>query len=220
MPTTVRPLSELDAINQVLVAIGQAPVDSLDSTNPDVAIVETTLNQVTRDVLAEGWTFNTERMYKLTPGDDPDDPVHYQHIVYPCDDTACAIQLDFTNPYGTYDPVYFYFNGDGYLYDKNREPRSEGEIWTFPVYCDVTWLLPWVACPDPMKAYITARTASQVSSRIIGDPQQFQMLSQYEAYCRATVQQYECTQGDYNYFGQPVQGNFYRSYQPYHALYR
>ena len=45
---------ELPAINQILSTCGQAPVTTLDQTNPDVAIAYDTLLQVTREVQAEG----------------------------------------------------------------------------------------------------------------------------------------------------------------------
>ena len=51
---------ELPAINQILSTCGQAPVTTLDQTNPDVAIAYATLLQVTREVQAEGWTYNSE----------------------------------------------------------------------------------------------------------------------------------------------------------------
>ena len=58
-PTT-NAKEELPAINQILASVGQAPVTTLDQTNPDVAIAYDTLLQVSREVQSEGWTFNTE----------------------------------------------------------------------------------------------------------------------------------------------------------------
>ncbi len=71
-----------------------------------------------------------------------------------------------------------------------------------------------------MQDYIVARAAAVVSSRIVGDTNQYQMLQQREAFCRAAVMEYECNQGDYTFFGHPRGQNYYNSYQPYHALYR
>jgi hypothetical protein len=59
-----------------------------------------------------------------------------------------------------------------------------------------------------------------VSSRIIGDGNQYQMLLQKEAYARSMALEYECNQGDYTFFGSPKSGNYYQSYQPYHTLQR
>ena len=58
-PTT-NATQELPAINQILTSCGQAPVTTLDQTNPEVAIAYATLLQVSREVQSEGWTFNKE----------------------------------------------------------------------------------------------------------------------------------------------------------------
>ena len=63
IPTT-NATKELPAVNEILASVGQAPVTTLDQTNPDVAIAYDTLLQVSREVQAEGWSFNTELNYK------------------------------------------------------------------------------------------------------------------------------------------------------------
>ena len=65
-PTT-NATQELPAVNEILASVGQAPVTTLDQTNPDVAIAYDTLLNVSREVQAEGWTFNTEEFYELSP---------------------------------------------------------------------------------------------------------------------------------------------------------
>ena len=211
--TTISPLTELEAINQVLVAIGQGPVDTLDNTNPDVAVVQTTLSQVSRDVQSEGWSFNRQSNYPLTPDAN-------ENIKYPDD----VLQIDFTDPYTWSAPIHYGIDEEGFLYDRNRTPRSEAMKWgTQTLYCDVVFLYQWIELPQPMKSYIVARTSAIVSSRIVGDPTQYQMLQQYEAQCRTFVMEYECNQGDYSYFGSPDpygQGNSYRPFEPYHTLTR
>ena len=59
-----------------------------------------------------------------------------------------------------------------------------------------------------------------MSSRIIGDPNQYQILIQKEAFAKSTALEYECNQGDYSFFGSPKGGNFHKSYQPFHTLQR
>ena len=65
IPTT-NATQELPAVNEILASVGQAPVTTLDQTNPDVAIAYDTLIQVSREVQAEGWSFNTEYDYPQT----------------------------------------------------------------------------------------------------------------------------------------------------------
>ena len=151
-PTT-NATQELPAINQILTSCGQAPVTTLDQTNPEVAIAYDTLLQVSREIQAEGWTFNKE-----------------YHVEFPT--------------------------------DVNKE---------IPIANNIIQI----------RNYITARAASIVSSRIVGDDDQYARLQQQESFARSTALEYETRQGQYTMFGHP-QGsqNYYQSYQPFHALQR
>lgn len=52
--------TKLDAINTMLSAIGEAPVNSLSSGLVEAEIAETILNTIDREVQSMGWHFNTE----------------------------------------------------------------------------------------------------------------------------------------------------------------
>ena len=67
---------------------------------------------------------------------------------------------------------------------------------------------------------VTVQDTTIVSSRIVGDTDQYKILGQKEMNARANAIEYECNQGDYTYFGHPRGENNYISYQPYKALYR
>jgi len=196
---------ELQAVNQILASVGQAPVTTLEQTNPDVAIAYNTLQQVSREVQAEGWTFNKEYHYPLTPNSDGE-------IVIP--DNMLQIDLCMDEYYNRdKDPI----RRDGKLYDRN----SHSYKWKQRThYFDITWLFDWLDLPPVIRDYITSRASAMVSMRVIGDPVQYQVLQQQEAYMRAQALEYETQQGDYTFFGHPRGGNYYNSYQPFHALYR
>ena len=174
-------------------------------TNPDVAIALNTLREVSREVQAEGWTFNKEFNYPITPNNN-------NEVIIP--NNVLQIDLnrdDVTNM--NRDSV----NRGGKLYDRT----AHSYIWEDEtVYVDITWYFDWENIPTPIQAFIVARAASIVSSRIIGDSNQYQMLQQKEAFARSMALEYECNQGDYTFFGHPQGENYYRSYQPYHTLYR
>ena len=200
-PTT-NAQTELQAVNEILASVGQAPVTTLDQTNPDVAIAYDTLLQVSLEVQAEGWTFNKEYDYPFKPA--------ANKLIYIPNN---VIELDLATDYRTYDAI----RRDGRLYDKINHTYE----WTEEqLLCDVIWYFDWVDIPIPIQDYIVARAAAVTSSRIVGDPNQFQVIQQREAYTRAMALEYECNQGDYTFFGHPKGGNFYTSYQPYHALSR
>ena len=203
-PTT-NATQELPAINQILSSCGQAPVTTLDQTNPDVAIAYDTLLQVSREVQAEGWTFNKEYHYEMTP--DTNDQILIPSNILQIKLTENSANMD-------KDGV----RRSGKLYDRHNHTYD----WTDDtVECDIVWEFDWVDLPQPIQDFIVARAATFVSQRIVGDQTQYQMLQQQEAYMRALALEYETQQGQFTFFGHP-QGhtNYYQSYQPFHALSR
>ena len=201
-PTT-NATQELPAVNQILQSCGQAPVTTLDQTNPDVAIAYQTLLEVSREVQAEGWSFNKEFHYDMTP--DTNNEILIPNNVLQIDLTTNAANMD-------KDVI----RRSGKLYDRANHTYT----FTEKVECDITWLFDWVDLPVPIADFITARAATVVSSRIVGDGNQYQILQQKEAFTRASAMEYECNQGDYTYFGHSGNTNRYTSYKPYTALYR
>ena len=174
-------------------------------TNPDVAIALNTLREVSREVQAEGWSYNTEFDYKITP--DSNNEIRIADDV---------LQMDLNGGYPENIEKDAIFRG-GKLYDK----KAHSYKWTAEtVYVDIVWYFDWESIPQPIQAYIVARAAAIVSSRIIGDTNQYQILQQKELTTRSQALEYECNQGDYTFFGSPSHGNFYRPYKPFHTLQR
>ena len=68
MALTQTPLTSLDAVNMMLMSIGQSPVNALDSTGiKDVAIAELWLHNTSREIQSVGWTFNMDFAYDISP---------------------------------------------------------------------------------------------------------------------------------------------------------
>ncbi len=198
---------ELPAINQILSTCGQAPVTTLDQTNPDVAIAYATLLQVTREVQAEGWTYNSE-FHVLFPIDSNNEiPIANNILQLKLTKNAANMQ---------YDAV----RRQGKLYDRIHH-RYTWEDHPDGVECDVIWEFDWIDLPEPIQNSIVARAAAIVSQRIVGDTAQYEMLQQQEAYARALAMEYETKQGQFTIFGHPHgETNNYPAYQPFHALMR
>ena len=198
---------ELPAINQILSTCGQAPVTTLDQTNPDVAIAYDTLLQVTREVQAEGWTYNSE-FHVLFPIDSNNEiPIANNILQLKLTKNAANMQ---------YDAV----RRQGKLYDRIHH-RYTWEDHPDGVECDVIWEFDWIDLPEPIQNSIVARAAAIVSQRIVGDTAQYEMLQQQEAYARALAMEYETKQGQFTIFGHPYdKTNSYPAYQPFHALMR
>ena len=204
LPTTPT-AAQLDAVNEMLMSVGQTPVTQLEATNPDVALAFETLTQVSRGVQAEGWTFNRENHLSTFVPDSTTKKIQIP-------DNVLQIDLSDNHDNRSKDAV----RRDGYLYDRENHTFE----WDATPEVNVVYFYDWGDLPKPIRDYVVARAAAIFSSRIVGDPTQFQLLSQREAYSRAQALEYECNQGDYTYFGHPDGGNYYNSYQPYTALHR
>ena len=202
IPTT-NATDELPAVNQILASVGQAPVTTLDQTNPDVAIVYDTLLQVSKEVQAEGWTFIKEFAYKLIP--DANDEIIIPNNI---------LQIDLTDDYQDIDAV----KRGGKLYERVEHTfkwttNSEYEF-------DIVWWFDWVDLPIPIQDYIVSKAATISAQRIVGDQQLVSSLQQREMLSRANAIEYECNQGDFTFFGHPHGSTYKTSYKPYKALER
>jgi len=205
IPTT-NATQELPAVNQILASVGQAPVTTLDQTNPDVAIAYDTLLQVSKEVQAEGWTFNQEFEYEIVTNSNRQYEIPNN-----------MLQIDFSESYkGNIDPV----RRDGKIYDRYNHTYEIGDTAGDEFKVDVVWFFDWVDLPAPIQNYMVAKAATITAQRIIGDPQLIQTLQQREALARANALEYECNQGDYTIFGHPHGKRSYTSYKPYTALQR
>jgi len=203
-PTT-NATQELPAINHILTSCGQAPVTTLDQTNPEVAIAYATLLQVSREVQSEGWTFNKEYHYEFNKDVN-------NEILIPNN----VIQIKLTE--NAQNSPYHAVRRSGKLYDRQNHTYK----WTYsPIECDVIWEFDFIDLPEPVQNYIKARAATIVSGRIVGDDDQYTRLQQQEVQQRALATEYETSQGQFTMFGHPQDSqNFYQSYQPFHALQR
>lgn len=196
--------TELDAVNQILSSVGQAPVTTLDLQNPEVAIVINTIREVNRQVQSEGWSFNTERGYEMTP-DSVTNQISYPYNVLQMDANVEEHKNDI-------DVV----RRDGKLYDRLNHTYT----FTSPVKADITWYFDFTDVPPPVQMYIVARAARMCATKMIGDQEINKLLAEQEVQTRAAAMEYECNQGDYSMFGFKDGQNYYQSYQPYQALMR
>lgn len=218
------PLTDLNAINEILACVGQAPVTSIDTTtnlyelvgteykqltiptNPDVAMAQQNLLEVSRRVQSEGWAFNKEYNFPITP------EVNTKRVRY----SDNMLQMDLAQgraEYGNLSTV----KRNGFLYERYHHTFE----WNFPVlYCDMLWYFDWQDLPRPIQDYAIKKASAQYSMRVIGEPNLYQILEGQAMECRAYALEYDTTQGEYTFFGHPQGRDYYVPYQPYHSLYR
>jgi hypothetical protein len=178
--TTYLATSELEAVNKMLTSISLSPISSLEVTgNATAALAISTLHDTSREVQAEGWHFNNEQNYELTP--DVSD-----NILIP---TNC---LSLDPSYASSDFVF----REGKLYDKYNHTYTITE----PVKVDLIWFLPWDDMPEPARNFITIKAARSFQAKVMGSSEHFQFTEQDESRARVTLESEETRNADYNMF--------------------
>ena len=213
MNTTVQSETELSSVNSILMAIGQAPItriyhkdseDQLSYVNPEVAFVHSLLMEVNIDVQNEGWVWNRENHYPLTPAADG--------CIY-LPESILRMDVWENEVYRNSDLV----RREGKLYDKMHHTFKFDPLKS--IYFNIVWRWEYEELPSVFKRYITLRASGRAATQLITNPQLVQLLATQEVQARAACMEYECNQGDHTFFGTP-DGTAYRSYQPYRTLAR
>mgnify|MGYP003951789789 FL=1 len=148
--TTV-PVNELEAVNMLLAAVGEAAVSSLETaTTVDVTQAKNLLSNINREVQQKGWHFNTEW------------------------DVVLSLDSDSRIPLGTtvlsiYSPTKMTTirgrEGSPFLYDLDNNTFT----WTTSVNDAVTiTLLDFEDIPQTARQYITTKAARIFQEEIVG----------------------------------------------------
>jgi hypothetical protein len=195
--------TKLDAVNQMLSSIGEAPAVSLTTDNPEIAIAESTLDEISRSVQAEGWNFNTEYEYPFTPDGNG-------QITIPTN--ILSITDNKIKSLGQYLTTV----REGKLYDK----IAHSYTFTTTVYCDVVWVYDFDDLPQPFKEYITTRASRVFASRVVGSEEQVKLIAQDEAILRSNCITYDTSTAEPNVFGLRNGQNNYISYTPFSMIVR
>lgn len=194
-------MTKLQAVNIILSNVGQAPVTNLESANPIAQLATGVLAEVSGAVQSEGWSFNTEYEYPVTPDDNG-------HIVLPED----IISYD-ASPFERIDPIV----REGKLYDRRGHTFVfEQKSYKF----DVVWQIDFDSLPEPAKQYIVARAAGLYAARAVGAVDVSKYNEKEEAMARANLIQYECDQADPNVFQGPDGRHLTRGFQTFAPIYR
>jgi len=203
MSSTIGTDTELSAVNSILGSIGQAPLTTLDKTNPEVSYVYNIFRESLIDIQNEGWVFNREENVPLSP-----DGIT-KYILWPAD----ALRIDITG--NQYDRSTNIVKRAGKLYDKVLKKFQFDQT----IYADIVRVYDFDDIPSVFQRYITYRASTRAATQLVSNPQLVQLLGQQEALARAACMEYECNQGDNNFMGFPDNSN-YVTYQPYQALRR
>ena len=202
--------TELDAVNSILMSVGESPVNTLTVQSPEVAIAQKTLQQVCREIQAEGWSYNTENDYPI------DLDTNNQCII---PNNILQLDLNIFQHGKDYDVVRRSDNGVMKVYDKKNHSFTFQNV--SKLYFDIVWMIDFEDLPQAFKDYITTRASRIASNRMVNNPQSAKLLEQDEAGLRALALEYETKQGDYNIFSDAqYQHDANSTYRPFKVLRR
>jgi hypothetical protein len=171
--------TRLEAINQMRAVLGEAPINSISGpVNADIAMALSTLDEVLKEVLCEGWHFNREREVPLAPDING-------KIAVPAD----VIELD-----SDYHDV---IAKDGFVYDRVKRT----DVWSgvSQLKVDVVYYKDFEQIPEAARKYVTARAARKLYGRRNGH-QVPQDLVADEATMRLRLMQQEADSADHSIF--------------------
>lgn len=176
----------LDAINDMLAAIGEAPVNTLeDSQNVDVENAIRVLNKVNRQVQSKGWSFNHIEDTYLNV-DITTKKIKWQ------DDILYLVGTDGTK----------YIQRGAYVYDFDNQT----DTFDSDIEVEIIRLVDFDYMPPVVRDYIVAKSARIFQTQTLNDDSIGQTLLAQEKDAWAALQEYEMELGDYSMFSiQPVQ---------------
>ncbi len=167
----------LDAVNILLATINEQPID--DEEDFDVILeartAETTLFEVKRAVLAEGWDFNSDSNYTF--------PLDTENMI-----PVPANVLDISGS-----------NGDVIMRNwRLYSKQNQSHIFDAEVACNVVWDMMFDSLTHPIRHYITIRAARIFSGRIVGDDAAIKYTAVDEEDARLAARRSEGRTGRYN----------------------
>ena len=169
-------MTVLEAVNVLLTTIGEAPVNTLTGNQvTDVTIANQVLTEVSREVQAQGWHFNTEDKVVLSRNE-------FNFIVIPAD----VARID-TPDYNTV------IRGDKLF---NLDTRSYE--FTTTVEASIVYYQDFLELPDVVKKYITTRAARIFSDRMLNSETIHRIVSRYEQKALIDLKDFEGDTADFN----------------------
>ena len=144
------PTTKLEAINELLEAIGESPVNSATNTGlVEADLASSRIDKISRQVQKRGWHWNTLKDYVLEPDIS-------NNIQLP----ASTVEVDTVGSSAHKD----YVQRGTRLYDRDNNTFTI----TDPVVVDITLLLDFDDLPENARDYIVMRAARKFQERLFG----------------------------------------------------
>jgi len=177
------PTSKLEAINTLLATIGESPVNSLNSGLVEASSAEQTLNNVSRDFQAQGWSFNTDLTFKLSPDAS-------SHLTLP----ANCLHVDTIHTRMSSDTDLV--QRGSRMYDRIKNTYAIGKA----VEVDIVVLLEFEEMPETARRYVAIKAARILQDRVLGSDSLHAFNTKDEMVAWNNVLQNEADVQDLNIF--------------------
>ena len=202
---SVAATTELEAVNIMLAAIGESPINSLTGTLPvDARLAQATLTETNKDVQSEGWSFNTEIDVTLTRDS------LTKHISLSTD----VLRVD---PNIHQHPSVDAIQRALKLYDRLNNKYEFDE----DLICTIVYLRTFSEIPEPARRYIIIKAARVFVDRLVSDQGLRTYTQQDETRARAILMETDLCNADHNVLrGDPSLTSVFYTYSPANAIIR
>ena len=196
--------TELECVNIMLAAIGEAPINKLTGLLPvDARTAQSTLLEVNKEVQSEGWSFNMEFNVVLTT--DTKNEITIANNILKIDTNV--------HDHPTTDVIQRGLK----LYDrKNKTFKFDSSLTTH-----ITYFRDFTELPEPARRYMNIKAARIFVDRLIGDDGLRTYTAQDEARARAILMETDLSNADHNVLtGDPNLNNPIDTFTPADVLNR
>ena len=196
--------TELEAINIMLAAIAEAPINNLTDTLPvDARLAQSTLAEFNKEVQSEGWSFNTE--IDVTLPRDGSNQINLPTNILRVDANI--------HQHPTIDPIQRGLK----LYDRQNNKYEFDE----DLICTVVYLRTFDEIPEQARRYINIKAARVFVDRLVGDQGLRTYTQEDETRARTILTETDYANADHNLLrGDPSLTSIFDTYNPSSALIR
>jgi Tail tubular protein len=180
MALGIAPLTELEAINEILATGSESPISTLEENVViDASLAMNTLRATSVEVQTRGWNFNTLDGIALNP-----DQLGFVRL------PRNTLKVDTTGESASTNAVQRGLR----LFNKSDNTYE----WDGPVTVDLVEALEFEELPSTARVYITIRAARKYQDRYFGDPNTHSYSKQDEVEARAALLEEEIASTDPN----------------------
>jgi hypothetical protein len=174
--------TETEAVNSMLAAVGEAPINTLLGDLPAaIQIAVDLLRDTSRQVQLKGWNFNTEEEYELARNGDDE-------VELP----GNTLKVDLTQASGDIDLVQrglFLYDRKNHTYELDENPE-----------CTITFFLSWDELPEAARNYIKIKAARIHQDNTVGSESHHRYTQQNEVEAYATMMEADAEAEDATIF--------------------